>query len=79
MALSNALHAFSKSSSRLSVMAKYMYELGKSGLRLIAALKKWKADAYWPVLRCTSPKLYDVIHSNGSRYSARLRQATDAT
>jgi hypothetical protein len=57
MALSKALQAFSKSSNRLSVMARYMYELAKSGLRLMAALKKWKADAYWPVLRCTSPRL----------------------
>ena len=34
------LHAFSKSSRRESVMARYMYEDGKSGLRLIDAEKK---------------------------------------
>jgi hypothetical protein len=32
-----------------------MYEEGKSGLRLIEALKKWKAEAYCPVFRWTSP------------------------
>merc|ERR1719443_46326 len=60
-------------------MARYMYEEGKSGLRLMLAEKKWKADAYCPVFRCTSPRLYDMIHSNGSRYRALLRHAMAAT
>ena len=30
---------------------------GKSGFMLTDAEKKWKAEAYWPVLRWTSPRL----------------------
>jgi hypothetical protein len=37
--------------------------------------RKWNAEAYCPVLRCTSPRLYEIIHSNGSKYSARFRHA----
>ena len=40
IAFSYAEHAFSKSSSRLSVIARYMYDDGKSGFRLIDVEKK---------------------------------------
>jgi hypothetical protein len=36
-------------------MARYMYEDGKSDLRLMEEEKKWKALAHCPVLRCTRP------------------------
>lgn len=37
------------------------------GRRLMAALRKWKADAYWAILRCTRPRLYRIFQSNGDR------------
>jgi hypothetical protein len=45
---------------------------------LTEAEKKWKAEAYWPVLRWTRPRLYEMIHSKGPRYNAFLRHAMAA-
>ena len=43
------------------------------GSMLTAAERYWKAEAYCWVLRCTSPRLNEVFHSNGLRYRACLR------
>ncbi len=41
-------------------------------------LRWWKDEAYCAVCRCTSPRLYETIHSKGPRYNAFFRQAMAA-
>jgi len=54
-----------------------MYREADLGLKLAAALRKWKAEANCWVVRCRRPRLYSTRHSRGSRYVARFRQLID--
>ena len=37
------------------------------GLRLMAAERKWNAEANCCMVRCTRPRLYRIFQSNGAR------------
>ena len=60
-------------------MPKHMNAGANFGFKLMDALKKWYAEAYCPVFKCTKPKLYEINHAKGSKKTARFKQAMAAT
>jgi len=53
--------------SKHNLPANSIKRLPMRGRRLIAALRKWKADAYCSMTKWTSPRLYKIFQSNGQK------------
>lgn len=50
-----------------SLPARSIYSSPILDWKLMAALRKWKADAYCCIVRWTKPKLYRIFQSKGAR------------